>query len=125
MTVFEQSRYEEATILVEVEFQTNTFNGKVENKNPVKFLDDDRPQWDKSQFTDNITYSPKAGQTPDKIANIVYGVPRLWWIVAEFNDFVAQNPFIVFTGDPSETLTLPSPKSVFSTILVKDRTGRK
>lgn len=111
MAIYLDSRYQSATIVTEVNIERHT--GK--EINPVVFIDDDRKQWSASDFNDNIIHFPNKGDTPDMVAHQLYRNASLYWIVGDFNDFVAQNPFIVFNG--TERLTMPSQESLFNTIL--------
>jgi hypothetical protein len=114
MPVYEDSRYASSTEIIEVTI--DPISGK--KSNPVRYLDEDRKQFNPIDFKDNITFTPPRGATPDMIANHLYGNSTLAWLVGEFNDTVGFDMFRTFDG--IEQITMPSPSSVFTQILGAD-----
>lgn len=117
MAVNEGSRYQTAAVIREVTEKINTRTGRIEYSNPTVYLDSERKEWDASMFNDNLVIQPIMGETPDQICNRLYGDSTLVWILCDFNDWVAENPFIVFEGEPEERLIMPSSRAVYSEIL--------
>lgn len=111
MPIYNGSRYQTATIIVEV--TEDEVTGKL--KEPVRYLSNDRTKFYPENITEKLTMRPKQGTKPDMVANMLYGDPTLWWLVGEFNDFVAKNPFFIFTGD--EEIVMPTREFVYREVL--------
>lgn len=110
MSVYEQSRHLTATEIIQVEIDDAGNEREV-----LRYLDNDRKIWRPEDFTDNISIRALADETPDKMTNRLYGNSAAYWVVCDFNDFVANDPFIVFDG--TEILTMPSVE-VFNTVIL-------
>lgn len=110
MALFPGSRHLTATLIEEYDL-----NSSGKRVNIERYLDYDRKNFTPDGFEDNIKFIPDQNSTPDMVANEIYGDASQAWIVMEFNDFIAQNPFIRFKGD--EVLILPSRKTFYSEIL--------
>lgn len=117
MSVYRGSRYQTCTVIREVKERVNITTGRIEAYDPVVYLDTERREWTAADFNDNLVVQPVQGETPDQICHRLYGDSTLVWIMADFNDWVAENPFIVFEGEPEELLTMPSHRAVYADIL--------
>lgn len=114
MTVYQGTAYQTATIILEVE--TDPATGK--EVRPERYLDFDRREYRADDYDDNIVVTCYQGETPDQISNRVYGNSTHGWVIADFNDWVAEDMFVTFEG--GETLILPSPNTLHALILNDD-----
>jgi len=48
--------------------------------------------------TNNFTIVSKYENRPDVLANDLYGNPRLWWVFAQFNPDILNDPIIDFVS---------------------------
>jgi len=110
MPVYEESRYQTATLIIDVLIDEDGRETEVNS-----YLDSDRKIWRAEDFNDNQTVLTLSGETPDMLANRLYGKSEAYWIVCDFNDWVGEDPFIVFDG--TEVLVMPSIQSVNNVIL--------
>lgn len=110
MPVYEESRHQTATEVTEVIDEPDGRETVLR-----RYLDSDRRIWRPADFNDNQEVRALADETPDMLTNRLYGKPEAYWIVCDFNDFVGEDPFIVFDG--TEILIMPSIQAVNTVIL--------
>jgi nucleoid-associated protein YgaU len=72
-----------------------------------------RPRYSTVPKTSDQFYDVQPGDTFASIAGALYGDPRYWWVLADFND--ALDPFAALT--PGDTLRAPSRQRLFLEVL--------
>ena len=68
---------------------------------------------------ENTRYIVRMGDRIDHLATAFYGNPRLWWVIAEFQEEPLMEPFGL---EPGTELTIPPYEFVMTQILTKGRT---
>lgn len=98
------SRYSNSNIILDDNLLRSRLTEYLTDPKPIDFIDRD----------DNIRYQVQIKDRLDNISTHFYGDPKLWWVIAAFQQIPIMNPLVL---EPGRILIIPSFSYISSEIL--------